>query len=72
MGEKPEQRLIDEDGLRKKGIKYSRSQRARLTRRGKFPKPVRGAAKANAWVEAEIDAYSAALIRERDDSSVAA
>jgi predicted DNA-binding transcriptional regulator AlpA len=72
MGEKQEQRLIDEDELRKKGIKYSRSQRARLTREGKFPKPVRGAAKANAWVEAEIDAYIAALIRERDESSMAA
>jgi predicted DNA-binding transcriptional regulator AlpA len=71
MATSTEQRLIGEDELRKKGIKYSRSQRARLTREGKFPKPVRGAAKANAWVESEIDAYIAALIAERDSSEAA-
>ena len=51
MSKTSEQRLIGEEELRKKGIKYSRSQRARLTRAGKFPKPVKGVAKANAWVE---------------------
>jgi predicted DNA-binding transcriptional regulator AlpA len=46
-----------------KGIKYSRSQRARLMRAGKFPKSVKGVAKANAWVESEIDALIAARMR---------
>ncbi len=72
MSKSAEQRLIGEDELRKKGVKYSRSQRARLTRAGKFPKPVKGAAKANAWVEAEIDAFIAARIAERDQSTEAA
>jgi prophage regulatory protein len=66
MSKTLEQRLISEDELRKKGIKYSRSQRARLTRAGKFPKPVKGVAKANAWVESEIDALIAARIAGRD------
>jgi prophage regulatory protein len=78
MSKTSEQRLIGEDELRKKGklrkkgIKYSRSQRARLTRAGKFPKPVRGVAKANAWVESEIDALIAARIAGRDQSTDAA
>jgi prophage regulatory protein len=69
MSKYAEHRLIGEDELRKKGIKYSRSHRARLTRAGKFPKAVRGAAKANAWVESEIDAFVAARIAERDQST---
>ena len=72
MSKTLEQRLISEDELRKKGIKYSRSQRARLTRAGKFPKPVKGVAKANAWVESEIDALIAARIAGRDQSTDAA
>ena len=72
MSKTSEQRLIGEDELRTKGIKYSRSQRARLTRAGKFPKPVRGVAKANAWVESEIDALIAARIAGRDQSTDAA
>jgi predicted DNA-binding transcriptional regulator AlpA len=69
MSKTSEQRLIGEEELRKKGIKYSRSQRARLTRVGKFPKPVKGVAKANAWVESEIDALIAARIAGRDQST---
>jgi prophage regulatory protein len=69
MSKTLEQRLIGEDELRKKGIKYSRSQRARLMRAGKFPKPVKGVAKANAWVESEIDALIAARIAERGQST---
>jgi prophage regulatory protein len=69
MSKTSEQRLIGEDELRNKGIKYSRSQRARLTRAGKFPKPVKGVAKANAWVESEIDALIATRIAERPQST---
>jgi prophage regulatory protein len=69
MSKTSEQRLIGEDELRTKGIKYSRSQRARLMRAGKFPKPVKGVAKANAWVESEIDALIAARIAERGHST---
>ena len=72
MSKTSEQRLIGEEELRKKGIQYSRSQRARLTRVGKFPKPVKGVAKANAWVESEIDALIAARIAGRDQSTDAA
>jgi len=66
------QRLIDEDGLREKGITYSRQHRHRLSKDGKFPKPVRGAGNRNAYVESEIDAYLAKQIAERDKAATAA
>ena len=66
------ERLIDESGLREKGITYSRQHRYRLSKAGKFPKPVKGAGSGNAYVEAEIDAYLAARIAERDKAAVAA
>ena len=65
-------RLIDEGGLREKGVTYSRMHRHRLIKAGRFPRPVKGAGKSNAWIEAEIDAYIAGLIAERDNASQAA
>lgn len=59
-------RLIDDDGLREKGIRYSAAHRARLIKEGKFPKPVSRVGKSNAWVEAEIDEFIAGLIADRD------
>jgi predicted DNA-binding transcriptional regulator AlpA len=55
-------RLIGDAEIRQKGIKYSRVHRNRLIDAGRFPKPVKGAGKANAWVESEIDAYIAGRI----------
>ena len=63
-------RLLGYDDLRAKGIKYSKSQINRLIKDRKFPRPVAGAGKANAWVEDEIDQYVDSLVAARD--SVAA
>jgi prophage regulatory protein len=62
------ERLIDDSEIRRKGITYTRQHRDRLIDAGKFPKPVKGAGKANAWVESEIDDYIAARIRERNET----
>lgn len=59
-------RLINEDGLHERGISYSRQHRHRLTKAGKFPKPVKGAGNCNAYVESEIDQYLKDRIAERD------
>lgn len=65
-------RLLDDAGLRAKGIKFSRAHRHRLIRAGKFPKPVKLGLGTNGWVEAEIDQWIADRIAERDASSEAA
>jgi prophage regulatory protein len=59
-------RLIGAAGLSAKGITYSRQHRKALIDEGKFPAPVKGVGKADAWVEDEIDAYIAARIAARD------
>lgn len=59
-------RLLDLEGLRRKGITYSRVQLWRLVKAGKFPKPIRGVGKGNAWVESEVDSYLDRLVAERD------
>jgi len=66
------ERLIGADELRQKGITYTRQGRDRLIAAGKFPRPVKGTGKAHTWVEAEINAYIAARIAERDAVSEAA
>jgi len=62
-------RLIDEDGLRARGIKFSRQHRHRLIQAGRFPRPVKLGGNTNAWVEAEIDEHIAACIAARDAKS---
>ena len=65
--------LLDLDGLRAKGIKYSRQHLHRLIRVNKFPRPVKLVEGGqNGWVEAEIDAYIAAGIARRDAGERAA
>jgi prophage regulatory protein len=60
-------KLLSPDDLRsKKGVCLSRSQRNRLIKAGRFPRPVRIGGRNVAWVEAEVDAWSASLIAERD------
>jgi prophage regulatory protein len=49
-----------------KGIPFSRIHVDRLEKAGRFPKRVRLAESTVAWVESEIDAWSAARVRERD------
>ena len=61
-------RLLDREGLRAKGIPFSRPHLHRLISAGKFPRPVKIGSGTNAWVEAEIDAYLESRITERDNS----
>ena len=62
--------LLDYDGLRAKGIKFSREHLWKLYTASKFPKPVKIGAARNAWVESEIDAWIDRRIAERDSSKV--
>jgi predicted DNA-binding transcriptional regulator AlpA len=45
--------------LSEKGVKYSRPHVKRLVADGKFPPPVKGVCKENAWPEPVIDQYLA-------------
>jgi len=65
------QQLIDGAGLVEKGIRYSRQHLHRLILAGKFPKPVKIGDNRNAWIEAEVDAYIAARIAQRDAGKAA-
>jgi prophage regulatory protein len=63
-------RLIDYDGLKAKGINYSRVHLWRLVKAGRFPKPVKlGDGARNAWVEEEIDALIAERMAARDSQA---
>jgi len=59
-------RLLDLDGLREKGIKFSRQHIHRLIRKKRFPKPVKIGENTNAWPEIEIDQYIEKCIANRD------
>lgn len=59
-------RLLDDEDLRAKGIRYGRQHRWRLIKDGKFPKPVKGAGAGNRWLEDEIDAWLEGLRQKRD------
>ena len=62
-------RLLDEDGLRQKGIKFSRQHRHRLIKEGRFPPPIKVGINTNAWIEDEIDRHIAGLIAARDSKT---
>jgi prophage regulatory protein len=59
-------RVLGDEGLREKGILFSRQHRHRLVKAGKFPAPIKVGANTNVWVEAEIDQYLKACIAKRD------
>lgn len=57
-------RLLDEHDLTAKNIRpFSREQRYRLIRAGKFPKPLKIGAR-NFWPEHEIDEWQAQRIAD--------
>jgi prophage regulatory protein len=64
-------RLLNDAGLREKGITYSRQHRQRLIKKGLFPAPVKGAGPENKWPEPEIDQYVESLLTARDAVKVA-
>ncbi len=57
--------LLDYEGLKAKGINFSRPHLWRLVRSGALPAPVKIGMR-NVWVEGEIDAYIEAKIANRD------
>jgi len=62
--------LLSPADLEARGIRYSRSQRNRLIRAGKFPKPIRfGDNGWPLWPDTEIEEYVARRIAERDGTS---
>lgn len=63
-------KLLTYDDLATRGVQFSRCHLWRLTKAGKFPKPVKIGASRNAWVESEIDAHIDARISERDRTGV--
>jgi prophage regulatory protein len=60
-----EQKLIDLDGIRAKGIRYDRTYLWRMEREKRFPQRVKLGARAVAWVESEIDQWVAGRINAR-------
>ena len=63
--------LLDHEGLKAKGIHYSKIQLWRLWKAKKFPAPIKIGKARNAWVEAEVDAWIAERIRARDEATAA-
>jgi prophage regulatory protein len=59
-------KVLGDEGLREKGISFSRQHRQRLIKAGKFPAPIKIGSNTNAWVEPEIDEYLKDRIAERD------
>jgi prophage regulatory protein len=57
--------LIDYDGLRERGIRYSRAHLWRLSIAGKFPKPIKLSPSRNAWLESAVDAWIESRVAER-------
>jgi prophage regulatory protein len=61
------ERLIRYSELRdKKRIPWSRMHVDRLEKAGKFPRRIRLGAATVVWIEAEIDAFMAAKLAERE------
>jgi prophage regulatory protein len=61
--------LLDYDGLKAKGIPYSRPHLWRLMKKD-FPRPVKlGGGGRNLWVEDEVDAYLARKLAERQNAA---
>jgi prophage regulatory protein len=67
----PAQRLLSFDDLVDLGIDYCRPHLWRLYKTRRFPQPVKLSASRNAWIEAEVLAWIAARIAERDGQSAA-
>jgi predicted DNA-binding transcriptional regulator AlpA len=58
-------RLLDFDGLKQKGIRFSDTHLRRLVRAGKFPKPIKVGCRDH-WAEFEVDQHIADKLAQRD------
>jgi prophage regulatory protein len=65
-------RVLSDEDLPDRGIKYSRQHRHRLIKRGLFPRPLKIGGGTNAWLENEIDQYLQDRIAERDAEATGA
>ena len=61
-----------EDLKPEKGIKFSRQHIHRLVKAGRFPRPIKVGLAKNGWVEAELDGWIEARMKERDAVASAA
>jgi prophage regulatory protein len=59
-------RLIPYEGLRAKGVPYSKVHLWRLEKAGKFPRRVPIGSGRYAYVESEIDKHNEQLVAQRD------
>jgi prophage regulatory protein len=64
-------KLLNLEALRERGIDYDRSHLWRLSKTGRFPKPVHVGPGRIAWVESEIDKWIKARVAARDGKAVA-
>jgi prophage regulatory protein len=65
-------RLLNREGLREKGIPFSRAHLHRLVAAGEFPRPVKIGGGTCAWVESEVNAYLERKLAERDGAAAEA
>lgn len=59
-------KVLDDAGLRAKGINYSRQHRDRLVKAGKFPPPIALGGNRVGWIESEIEDWLLERIAARD------
>jgi prophage regulatory protein len=59
-------KVLDDAGLRAKGIRYSRQHRDRLIKAGKFPPPIALGDNRVGWIESEIEDWLLQRIAARD------
>jgi prophage regulatory protein len=64
-------RLIPYEGLKAKGVPYSKCHLWRLEKAGKFPRRVPIGSGRYAYVESEIDEHIARLVSQRDAQGAA-
>jgi prophage regulatory protein len=65
-------KFLDHADLHARGIKYSKAQLWRLSKAGKFPKPVKlnpSGSSPNNYCEDEVDAWSEARKAARDQAA---
>jgi prophage regulatory protein len=65
-------KLIDYEGLRERGIRYSKPHLWRMWTAGQFPRPLKLTPCKNAWTVGEIDAWIEARVAARDGRGEAA
>jgi prophage regulatory protein len=58
--------VLDLEGLRQRGIRYSPTQLWRLVRAGTFPRPIKIGGGRNAWLATEVDEYIKSRVAARD------